>query len=169
MIQRGSRVRTYCSNPCRIAALNSRPRPRSESIIGVHLTPKGYRRGAVWRNGKLVPTLEHRWIMELELGRPLESGEVVHHINGDRADNRIENLELHPDGHAEHLRSKHNPARSIKRALRQTLIAGFVKDGWSQSEVARLLGVSAATVSNELKPLGLRARADHFVPSTRSK
>ena len=34
----------------------------------------------------------HRWLMEQELGRKLDTSEIVHHINENSLDNSIENL-----------------------------------------------------------------------------
>lgn len=38
--------------------------------------------------------LEHRLVVEIALGRNLSADEIVHHINGNKADNTLDNLEV---------------------------------------------------------------------------
>lgn len=66
--------RKYCSNECK----NSNA--RHEKLSYIRITVNGERR------------LEHRYLMEQFLQRPLHKDEDVHHINGQTKDNRLENL-----------------------------------------------------------------------------
>ncbi len=76
-------------------------RPRKKYWVGVDgyaliAAPIGH--PSPRRDGTI---LEHRLIMEQQLGRYLQEWEIVHHKNGNRSDNRPENLEL-LDGRARH-------------------------------------------------------------------
>lgn len=66
-----------------------------KSNLGYYITSGGYRKirldGVV---GDSAWVLEHRHAMEQKLGRKLLSGENVHHIDGNKLNNNISNLEL---------------------------------------------------------------------------
>lgn len=67
-----------------------------EGYIQVLVSPSDHFASMRSRSGYV---LEHRLVMARALGRPLKPSETVHHINGDRADNRLENLQLRQGKH----------------------------------------------------------------------
>lgn len=71
---------------------------------------------------------EHRFIMSQHLGRPIKKDEDVHHINGNRQDNRIENLELLSHGEHKRLHAKQKAIEyRIKMANRLCELCGTNK------------------------------------------
>lgn len=74
--------------------------PRRKAAGEGHTSRDGYRLVTV--NGRKIK--EHRAVMERLLGRPLESWETVHHINGIKDDNRPENLQLRQGKHGNGVR-----------------------------------------------------------------
>jgi len=62
-----------------------KPSPARYKVVVAHGHPNANSIGMIF---------EHRLIMSNYLGRALRPEENVHHLNGDKWDNRIENLEL---------------------------------------------------------------------------
>ena len=88
------------------------------SRLGSGARPDGYsinKRGYMNRRVRGVTVLQHREVMEAHLGRKLESFEHVHHKNGNKIDNRIENLEVlnASDHHKEHMTKEKAKRMSI--------------------------------------------------------
>lgn len=137
-------------------------RIRSESAIRYW---DKHRKPRLQKNGYFTITIGnkrrylHRVIMEEHLGRPLEKNEHVHHINGNKRDNRLENLEL-IDGRTH--RSLHAKSRGFgcergripTNKTHADVIAKMVemrKAGATIAEICLMTGKSRPTVSKYIR------------------
>ena len=119
---------------------------------------------AIKVNGKKMD--EHRYIMEQYLGRELTRSEVVHHKDGDKANNDIENLELttlseHTRRHqlgnipSEETRQKISEALEGHKSTNRKLdddqverIKELHNDGVSNRKIAQMFGVNHQTIND---------------------
>lgn len=82
---------------CRTCWVDSQTGEGNSRFKGWSITTGGYRIIKIKNHPNAQANgwiLEHVYVMSEHIGRPLVDGENVHHRNGDRLDNRIENLEL---------------------------------------------------------------------------
>lgn len=103
--QKGENAK-YCSRKCF-------HRGTKKDITWRFDKKNGYIRGWITIDGKRVIKTFHRWIMEQHLGRDLLPAEIVHHINSNRLDNRIENLKIMTRG-------EHGKLHNIRKVKKST-------------------------------------------------
>lgn len=124
------------------------------------------RKPILQKNGYLTITIGnkkryiHRMVMEEHLGRPLMPNETVHHINGDKTDNRIENLALmtsteHRSHHAKesglgYLRMGIPPINKTSQELIDRIRA-LRREGYLLGEIMQITGLSYQTVQKYAK------------------
>ena len=98
------RNRALCSTKCRS---EFRGKAAAERFNRGDIRKHPKRNGYVWISipalcsptGKKIEMLEHRWVMQQHIGRPLRKEETVHHRNKVTHDNRLANLSLFSSAH----------------------------------------------------------------------
>ncbi len=91
--------------------------------------------------------LEHRLVMAKHLGRCLQTFERVHHKNGNRQDNRIENLEL-IGSQGEHSLSH---SKGYRHGYQQGLYDGRLKQIQKLKDKIKTLNLELEEVRNVIK------------------
>src|SRR3990167_610265 len=124
----------FCSNTCHYAYYRKYPEKRPLYKPEWCMDQRGYlSKKVVCVDGVKREMRQHRYLMEMTLGRRLLTDEHVHHVNGIKTDNRPENLQVL--NNIEHcLRHSDHGRKNIKKAL---AVLAEKRREWSKTHWAR--------------------------------
>lgn len=146
-------------NPKQEMSRHAKTRNRDKNPFwkgGKTILPDGYVRLSLGNNKTM---LEHRYVMEQHIGRELRSDEHVHHINGVKDDNRIENLQLMSA--SEHcaltgLERVRNGTHNEYIHVEKTELMKLIKEGNTVKDICKRYGFSYRTFYNKIEKFNLK-------------
>ena len=129
-----------------------------EIILKTHLTKNGYHQIQLWKNGKVVNRLVHILVWEIFHGLSKPKGMDIDHIDGNKNNNSLDNLEL--------VTRKENMRRAVNLRLLPSIVKdddilrciGLVKSEMSMSKAAKETSISRDTLKRIRRGEGVHSK-----------
>lgn len=129
-------VHKTCSRKCGYILRGNKPQQKRMKNEVWWVNAKGYIEGRIRsEDGSVRRVKQHRYFVELAIGRRLSKDEDVHHINGIKTDNSIENLQV--VSHSSHTRIT-NSNRIYKKGYKLNLSECDRKNRAERMKINRL-------------------------------
>lgn len=136
---------------------------RTKQYIKTHLSNSGYLRVTLWNTGKGKHFLVHRMVAEAFIPNP-ENKPQINHINGDKTDNRVENLEWCTRSENMQHAHKHNMVSSpTTKVIQYDKNMKKLKEWGSITEIEQKLKINHANIVTVCKQNTNRKYAGGYI------